>query len=126
MADRWEGAICPMTTRALVVLAPLVLLACASAPAVAVTPPPPPASSTDARPAPLTDEGRIAQTYAAGAYDDARALAKKLLADREAAAGPNHPSLVPALRALAAIAVSTGAADEAEALFRRSFSISEG
>ena len=100
----------------------------------------PPTSTTDARvattssaspaassatPAPTTDEGRIAQKYMAGEYAAAGAMAQALLDARAKASGDQSPTLVPALRALALVAIAEGRADAAIAHLRRSLAISE-
>ena len=68
---------------------------------------------------------QVMKLYAAGRFGEAIPLAKKALAIREKALGPEHPDTATSLNNLAALYWATGAYAQAEPLYKRALAIRE-
>ena len=80
-------------------------------------------AALEAGPARTSTEAQARQRQLLGRYREAEVLYRQALAEREAAQGPSHPDLTPALRALADLLTARAAYAESEALLRRALTI---
>jgi tetratricopeptide (TPR) repeat protein len=72
-----------------------------------------------------TLNAEVVRLYQAGRYSDAVPLARRALAIREKALGPDHPDVGTSLNNLAGLYVEQGRYAEAEPLYKRSLAIRE-
>ena len=83
------------------------------------------AGTAHAQDDPAALNAEVVRLYQAGKYAEATEIAKRLLAIRERALGPEHPDVGQSLNNLAALYGNQGRYAEAEPLYRRSLAIRE-